>query len=85
MRADRKHLSYAYQPPLSFLLIFPPLCSEKIMFLLSATEHLDKIVGIGKNQMVLCSIKGIEGRCFRQNVEDKSAHICLVLIMQKVR
>lgn len=48
------------------------------MFLLSATEHLDKIVGIGKNQMVLCSIKGIEGRCFRQNLEDKSAHICLV-------
>lgn len=48
------------------------------MFLLSATEHLDKIVGTGKNQKVLCSIKGIEGRCFMQNLEDKSAHICLV-------
>lgn len=37
--ADGKHLLYAYQPTLSFLLIFP-LCSEKIMFLLSDTEHL---------------------------------------------
>lgn len=48
------------------------------MFLLSATEHLVKIVGIGKNQKVLYSIKGIKGRCFMQNLEDKSAHICLV-------
>lgn len=48
------------------------------MFLLSATEHLVKIVGIGKNQKVLCSIKGIERRCFMQTLEDKSAHICLV-------